>query len=244
VGKILAAGEAFPKELKEEYYQRVLAAMREIIDEDKDLNVNNLKETYASFNTLYARGELIGSIAPELDFIWNSAGMELKNLSDLRGKIVIVDFWATWCTPCVRSFPNIRKLQERYKDYPVVFIGVTSIQGRHIDRVNNKTIDTKGDPEKELNLMKVFIKDQNMTWNVAFTKQKVYNPDYGVRGIPHIAIIDTEGKVRYNKINPGSAPYEEAEKIDALLKEAGLKYPTQPMEKRNYAAEAAASTKK
>ncbi len=243
-GKILAAGEAFPKELKEEYYQKVLAAMREIIDEDKDLNVNNLKETYASFNTLYARGELIGSIAPELDFIWNSAGMELKNLSDLRGKIVIVDFWATWCTPCVRSFPNIRKLQERYKDYPVVFIGVTSIQGRHIDRVNNKTIDTKGDPEKELNLMKVFIKNQNMTWNVAFTKQKVYNPDYGVRGIPHIAIIDTEGKVRYNKINPGSAPYEEAEKIDALLKEAGLKYPTQPMEKRNYAAEAAASTKK
>jgi hypothetical protein len=78
-----------------------------------------------------------------------------------------------------------------------------------------------------------------MTWKVAFAKQEVYNPDYGVRGVPHIAIIDTEGKVRYNALNPNSDPYEETEKIDALLKEAGLKYPTEPMEKRNWADEEA-----
>ena len=164
-------------------------------------------------------------------------------MADLRGKVVIVDFWATWCGPCVRSFPNVRKLQERYKNYDVVILGVTSIQGRHIDRINKKTIDTKGNPENEMELMKTFMKQQNMTWKVAFAKQGVYNPDYGVHGVPHIAIIDAEGKVRYNGINPNSDPYEEAEKIDALLKEAGLKYPTEPMEKRNWADEEDAKKK-
>ena len=235
--KILGMGENFPKELKEEYYQKMLEAMRTAIAESKDPNINSLKSTYESFNTLFARGELIGSTAPEIDFLWNSAGMDLKNLADLRGKVVIVDFWATWCGPCVQSFPNVRKLQERYKDYDVIILGVPSIQGRHIDRVNKKTINTKDDPEKEFNLMKTFMSQQNMTWKVAFAKQEVYNPDYGVFGVPHIAIIDVNGKVRYNELNPHSDPYEEAEKIDALLKEAGLKYPTEPMEKRNWAKE-------
>ena len=237
--KILGMGENFPKELKEEYYQKMLDAMKVAMVESKDPNVHNLEGTYESFNTLFARGELIGSTAPELDFIWNSAGMKLNHLADLRGKVVIVDFWATWCGPCVRSFPNVRKLQERYKNYDVVILGVTSIQGRHIDRIYNKTINTKGNPEKEMELMKNFMKQQNMTWKVAFAKQGVYNPAYGVHGVPHIAIIDAEGKVRYNGINPNSDPYEEAEKIDALLKEAGLKYPTEPMEKRNWAEEEA-----
>ena len=147
---------------------------------------------------------------------------------------VLVDFWATWCGPCVGAFPNVRKLQEHYKGYPVVILGVTSVQGSHVDRVNKKRIDCKGDPEKEFALMKQFMKDLNMTWPVAFGKEEVYNKEYGVMGVPHIAIIDAQGRIRYNELTPYSPPYEEAEKIDALLKEAGLKYPTTPMEKKNY----------
>ena len=170
--------------------------------------------------------------------------MALKNLSDLRGKVVVVDFWATWCGPCVRSFPNIRTLQERYRGYEVVILGVTNVQGRHIDRLRKQTIDTKGDPAKEFRLMKEFMRDQKMTWTVAFSKQSCYNPDYGVGGVPHLFILDVEGKVRYNGLNPNTDPYKEAEKIDGLLKEAGLKYPQQPMEKRNYADEAEKAAQK
>jgi len=121
----------------------------------------------------------------------------------------------------------------------VVILGVTSVQGRHIDRSGekSKTIDCKGDTKKEFRLMKQFMKDLNMTWEVAFAEEEVYNIDYGVKGIPHLAIIDATGKVRYNELHPGNPPYHEAEKIDALLKEAGLKFPKKPMEKVNYIKE-------
>ena len=79
--------------------------------------------------------------------------------------------------------------------------------------------------------MKGFIRDQDMTWPVAFSKQNLHNPDYNVHGIPHVVIFDVEGRVRYNGLNPNlSTPAEEAQKIDALLKEAGLKCPVKPLE--------------
>jgi hypothetical protein len=64
-----------------------------------------------------------------------------------------------------------------------------------------------------------------MTWRVAFTEEDVFNPDYGVNGIPHVAIIDPEGKVRYNGLHPAVPLKEKADKIDALLKAAGLATP-------------------
>ena len=156
----------------------------------------------------------------------------------LEEKPVVVDFWATWCGPCVRSFPNVRKLQERYKNYPVVILGVTSIQGRHIQRkgTQKNTIPLKGQPKEELRLMKEFVQDMNITWPIVFSQESVFNKEYGVSGIPHVVIIDPEGKVRYNELRPYHPPYEEAEKIDALLKEANLPYPQHPMEKINYAS--------
>ena len=70
-----------------------------------------------------------------------------------------------------------------------------------------------------------FIKDMEVTWPVAFAHQEVFNPEYGVRGIPHVAIIDPAGKVRYNGLHPGGSLKDKADKIDALLKAAGLPVP-------------------
>ena len=56
-----------------------------------------------------------------------------------------------------------------------------------------------------------------MTWPVVFTEQRVFNPDYGVHGIPHVAIIGPDGIVRHNGIHPGSDPAGTIEKIDQIL---------------------------
>lgn len=200
-----------------------------------DVEIRRTENNIAYLNSPLALGKLIGGEAPEIKFMWTSGG-QARKLSDLKGKVVVLDFWATWCGPCVAAFPNVRELQKRYKDYPVEIVGVTSVQGRHIRRSGDKRekVDTKGNPQQEFDLMKEFMKDMNMTWNVVFSEDNVFNPMYGVNGIPHLTIIDAEGRVRYNGLSPYEAPFHEAEKIDALLKEAGLKFPLQPMATENY----------
>ncbi|MEO7413684.1 MAG: TlpA disulfide reductase family protein, partial [Opitutaceae bacterium] len=166
---------------------------------------------------------LIGKPAPELNFKWSSRE-GLKTLSELKGKVVILDFWATWCGPCVASFPNVRELVEHYKDRDVVVLGVTSIQGSIIG-LGAAAIDTRNDPAKEFALMKDYIKAKEITWPIAFSTQEVFNPDYGIRGIPYIAIIAPDGTVRHTGLHPGIPAEEKYAKIDAILKEFGKKLP-------------------
>jgi len=122
----------------------------------------------------------------------------------------------------------VRELVERYKGYDVVILGVTSVQGNSVVWEGGKPkdrIDTKGNTEKEYELMGAFMKDMDMTWPVVFSEEAVFNPEYGVNGIPHVAIIDTNGKLRFRGLHPANPLPQKADKIDSLLKEAGLKVP-------------------
>lgn len=165
-----------------------------------------------------ARGQLLDHAAPAMAIEWSS-DPSIKSMADLKGKVVLLDFWATWCGPCIASFPKMREMQERYEGYPVAIIGVTSLQGYHM--APSGKIDTKGDPAKEYGLMTEFMQQKDMTWPVVFTTENVFNPDYGVQGIPHIAIVAPDGKVRHNGARDlyGS--------IDALLKEFHLAVPAE-----------------
>ena len=177
-------------------------------------------------NGAFMKGELIGHPAPPLDFTWTTLNPPVRSLAELKGKVVLLDFWATWCGPYVVSAPDIRKLQERYAGYPVVILAVTSLQGLHFS--GNTTEDCAGDPEKEMRLMGEYVKEQNFTWPVAFTAQSVFNPEYYVNANPHGVIIDADGKVRHRKLHPNdkATPLEDKVKyIDALLKEAKLRTP-------------------
>ena len=229
------------KALREPLRQKLLAvaaANKAKLDAGDPKNkraIMALDRTLKGLDSRLARGELIGSEAPELHFAWASDDLELDDatvpskLSDLKGKVVVVDFWATWCGPCVASFPHVRDLVERYKGYPVVVLGVTSLQGRHVHWKDGKPSGTetlKDQPDKEHALMPQFMKDLDMTWPVVFSQEEVFNPEYGVTGIPHMAIIDAAGKVRYRGMHPGGTPMtEKAAKIDGVRKEAGLKAP-------------------
>lgn len=167
--------------------------------------------------------EIIGAPAPNLNFTWSNQD-SLTSLEDLRGKVVVLDFWATWCGPCVRSFPAIRELTDHYADAEVAVVGVTSLQGKMYG-LEDEPIDTTDEPDQEHDLMNQYIQAKDINWIIAFSKQNVFNEDYGIEGIPHLAIIAPDGTLRHNGLHPSMPKAEKLELIDALLEEFDLTVP-------------------
>ena len=178
----------------------------------------------AFFDSAAGRGELIGFPSPAMDFTWNSEGEDWSSIESLKGKVVVVDFWATWCGPCVASFPDVAELVEYFDGYDVVFLGVTSPQKRVIFGGERGVVNA-ADFAEECSLMKEYMAAKEMTWPVVMTKQNVFHPEFGVRGIPHVAIIGADGKVAYNGLHPAGEKAAKIDKINGLLKKAGLKHP-------------------
>ena len=177
-----------------------------------------------------SRGEFMDHPAPKLTFTWahDAVGpVRLATLDDLKGKVVVLDFWATWCGPCVGSIPNVKELRAHYSPDDVAIVGVTSLQGKHYPG-GAPPVDCTGDAAKEQGLMAEFMKAKGIDWTIAFSEQEVFNPDYGVNGIPHVTILDADGIVRCTDLHPADPMHEKCAKIDALLRKQGKTPPPAP----------------
>lgn len=104
-----------------------------------------------------------------------SDGKTLK-LSDLKGKVVILDFWATWCPPCRKGIPDLIDLKKRYGAKGVEIVGISVDQ------------ETKPD-------VVPFIKDYGINYPVVYADNGVVINYGGIRAIPTTFVIDREGKI-------------------------------------------------
>ena len=153
----------------------------------------------------------IGGNAPDVSVEMVNAKEYGKkfSLADYKDKVVVLEFWATWCPPCRESIPHLSKLQEKYGD-KIVVIGVST--------------EGKKDVEK-------FYKAQdNMKYRVAIDKKektsKTYMGGFGVEGIPHAFIIK-EGKTTWH-----GHPMEMDKELEKMLSaEPGADTEKKPGEK-------------
>ena len=118
-----------------------------------------------------------GQVLPEFDPVVDLDGKPVS-LADYRGKLVLLDFWATWCGPCIVELPNVKAVYEKYHDKGFEIIGIS--------------LDTD-----EAALRK-FIRENQLPWRQVFDGEGWKTPlvkKYGVRGIPAQFLIDREGRV-------------------------------------------------
>lgn len=141
-------------------------------------------------------GGAVGQTAPEIAAAqWFNHKGTAPALADLRGKVVVVEFWATWCPPCRRSIPHLIKLTTTYKDKGVVVIGMTS------------------EDAERAGLAK-FIKGHRINYIIGAGSNT--SRAYGVRGIPTAFVINPTGKIDWRGHPMGG--------LDAAVETAVEKY--------------------
>ena len=135
------------------------------------------------------------------DFTLKAVTGEDINLSDLRGKVVLLDFWATWCGPCMQSIPELVRLQEKYGDKGLVVVGVS--------------MDTAAQADD--NQLKKFMRTFNIKYPVARDDGKVSLAYFGdsPAAIPTMHIISREGKIV--KTIVGFEPGNVEKQVEKLL---------------------------
>ena len=132
-------------------------------------------------------------------------GKEYK-LSNFRGKVVVLDFWATWCPPCRASLPFFENIHKKYKDKGLVVVGVSVDMS---DRVVKKFVESKG-----------------LTYLILLDKDNLVSDLYNVFSIPTTIIIDKNGNIVTKKVgfNKSYERYYE-ETVKKLLEERCESYP-------------------
>ncbi|HET8781568.1 MAG TPA: redoxin domain-containing protein [Pyrinomonadaceae bacterium] len=115
------------------------------------------------------------------DFSFTSLNGEYVSLDDLRGKVVLIDFWGTWCGPCVQSVPDLRNLHKKYsKDPSFVLIGISS--------------------DRDDQVWREFTAENKMVWPQYRDKDRRILRAFNIDSYPTYVIIDHEGIVRHRSV--------------------------------------------
>lgn len=131
---------------------------------------------------------LIGHPAPEIS-VTEWLNREPASLADLRGRVVLLEFWATWCKPCQEIFPKLQKLYEKESADGLEIVGLT----RHYMAYQG-TAETKAE---ELQLMRRMVTEHGVTFRVGVAEDERLQTIYGANGLPTVALIDRQSIVQY-----------------------------------------------
>jgi peroxiredoxin len=153
------------KKLENGFFENYLATLEESVKKEK-------------------KAELIKSMinSPSPKFALKDWDGKEVSLESLKGKVVVIDFWATWCAPCIQSMPGMKKAQEKFTSR---------------DDVKFLFIDTWERVEDKLKNAKDFMEKKNYPFYVLMDNENKMVSDFEVSGIPTKFILDKDGNIRF-----------------------------------------------
>ena len=118
----------------------------------------------------------VGEPLPAPDFTLSTPSGASLSLAELRGKVVLLNFWATWCVPCRKEMPAIEALYQRYKDRGLEVVAIS------LDKGSTSGVES-------------FVKEMGVTYRVVLDPTWAMARTYGVRGLPATFLLDRTGNV-------------------------------------------------
>jgi peroxiredoxin len=131
---------------------------------------------------------------PAPDFTLEDMDKRKFSLKDYRGKVVLLNFWATWCPPCRREMPSLERLHQKFKGKDFVVLALNQMED------GDKVFTFTGDLGVEL------------TFPIIFDKDSSVSRAYGVQGLPTTYVVDKKGNVRFRAIGGREFDHPEVEK--------------------------------
>ena len=133
---------------------------------------------------------------------WELTGpSEIRRMADYRGKVVLFDFWGTWCAPCIRAMPHLEAMYQKYKDKGLVVVGISVNESEDADPIR-------------------FAKAKGVTYEILGKGEPIMGRFGKMNGFPTLYLLDKKGKVVHAETGLREGAYTEIEKmIEQLLKE-------------------------
>ena len=150
----------------------------------KYVDLVRVTDTYRTRAEHFIEDPTLAALRMAPAFTLTTSEGEQMSLDDMGGKVVLLDFWATWCGPCKESLPEIQRIAKKFADQPFVVISISS--------------------DKDENAWKNFIQRNHMTWPQYRDANGALSRAYGVSTIPHYFSIDTDGVLQSVKVGSGA----------------------------------------
>lgn len=200
--------------------------LKELSEKTEDEGTQKFIETmltrsFARLESTIAAGKkllaLIGQDAAKLEVETWANGDPLSS-EDLKGKVVLLDFWAVWCGPCIATFPHLKEWHEKYSEKGLVIVGVTRFYNYKWNEEAGRAQRSKEEvtPEDETKMLEKFAESYELKHRFAVQDGNELSTYYGVTGIPHAVVVDQKGKIRMIKVGSGEP---NAKAIEGLLEE-------------------------